>query len=522
MESSLSHRIREGMIGLVFMMLIGAAPAKPPGASFFEPVDPPRSMQIIAHRGMAEQSPENTATALEHCIADGIEWAEIDLRRTRDGTHVLLHDDRLERTTNGSGSVSEIAVEDLQKLDAGAWFAPRFKGTRIPTLQDALRLAKGRLNLYLDCKAVDPRSLIRDIKEVGMEHQVVIYGTEALVKEVRELAGSSIPTMTKWKPAFGTGDWIDRVKPTAVEVDADDLTIEHCRAFHARGIKVEAKTLGELDRREIWLKMLAFGADWIQTDRPIEVLFAEVRSRCPVFPVEFALHRGASRYAPENTIAAIDRAIRLGADYIEIDVRTSRDGKFYLQHDATWNRRTSGKGAVRETDSSEIARLDAGSWFGKPFAGERIPSLEEALDHIQGKTNVYFDAKDIAPEDLVAALKSRQLFDRVVVYQRVEYLKKLKAIAPMVRVMPPLGNPEEIDELVEALHPFAFDTKWKILSKSLIDRCHARNVKVFSDSLGLRENVESFRQAIGWGIDLIQTDHPARLFRALELLHGSP
>ena len=72
--------------------------------------------------------------------------------------------------------------------------------------------------------------------------------------------------------------------------------------------------------------------------------------------------------------------------------------------------------------------------------------------------------------------------------------------------------------MAERVQPYAFDTNWSILSKELIDRCHAKGIKVFSDALGSHERVEDYQRAIRDGIDLIQTDHPVRVLRAIELL----
>jgi glycerophosphoryl diester phosphodiesterase len=72
--------------------------------------------------------------------------------------------------------------------------------------------------------------------------------------------------------------------------------------------------------------------------------------------------------------------------------------------------------------------------------------------------------------------------------------------------------------VAERVQPYAFDTNWSIVSKELIDRCHAKGIKVFSDALGAHEKVEDYQRAIRDGIDLIQTDHPVRVLRAIELL----
>ena len=90
-------------------------------------------------------------------------------------------------------------------------------------------------------------------------------------------------------------------------------------------------------------------------------------------------HRGASGHAPENTLGAFKKAVAMGATFIETDLQLSRDARFVAIHDSTVNRTTNGDGVVHEMTLAELRRLDAGSWFGSEFAGERIPTLEELL-----------------------------------------------------------------------------------------------------------------------------------------------
>src|SRR5213593_3287192 len=92
----------------------------------------------IGHRGAAGYAPENTLRSIEQAIALGCDLVEVDVRRTRDGDLVLLHDERVDRTTNGKGNVAEMTLKDLRTLDAGG-------GPRIPTLQEALHVADGRV-----------------------------------------------------------------------------------------------------------------------------------------------------------------------------------------------------------------------------------------------------------------------------------------------------------------------------------------------------------------------------------------
>ncbi|MFB7242984.1 glycerophosphodiester phosphodiesterase [Streptomyces populi] len=101
-------------------------------------------------------------------------------------------------------------------------------------------------------------------------------------------------------------------------------------------------------------------------------------------------HRGASAYAPENTLAAVDRAARLGFDWVENDVQRTRDGRLVVLHDASLARTTDvetvypGRSPwkVKDFTAAEIARLDAGSWFGPRFAGAKVPTLREYMERV--------------------------------------------------------------------------------------------------------------------------------------------
>jgi glycerophosphoryl diester phosphodiesterase len=90
-------------------------------------------------------------------------------------------------------------------------------------------------------------------------------------------------------------------------------------------------------------------------------------------------HRGAAAAAPENTLASLRKAHELGARWVEFDVKLSRDRRPILAHDERLNRTTNGRGRFADQTLAEIAKLDAGSWFGPAFAGERVPTFEDAL-----------------------------------------------------------------------------------------------------------------------------------------------
>lgn len=109
-------------------------------------------MFIYAHRGASAEAPENTLAAFRRAVATGADGIELDVHLSRDGVPVVIHDDTLDRTTDGEGPVAACSCEELQTLDAGSWFDPGFAGEPLPTLDETLALLGGRLRLNLEVK----------------------------------------------------------------------------------------------------------------------------------------------------------------------------------------------------------------------------------------------------------------------------------------------------------------------------------------------------------------------------------
>ena len=121
---------------------------------------------------------------------------------------------------------------------------------------------------------------------------------------------------------------------------------------------------------------------------------------------------------------------------------------------------------------------------------------------------------------LAAALDKSGVLERTVVYGSPSFLARVKEANPKIKLLPPLYSPAAIEAMARELQPYAFDTEWNLLSPELIAKCHGLGIKVFSDALGDHEKIEEYQKVMDWGIDLIQTDHPLRLFRAIELRQG--
>ncbi|WP_176611432.1 glycerophosphodiester phosphodiesterase family protein [Actinomadura sp. WMMB 499] len=166
-----------------------AGPAQ--GSSGTEPFPyPDAGLTLVNHRGLSPGYPENTLAAFRNSISMGVDAIEIDLRATKDGEIVILHDETVDRTTDGSGRIGDLTLAQVKALDAGGHVSPEFAGERVPTFAETLAAVKGSdVRLLLDIKESDR---VADIVEITDEHRMadqVIVGprTVAALNEFKAL-----------------------------------------------------------------------------------------------------------------------------------------------------------------------------------------------------------------------------------------------------------------------------------------------------------------------------------------------
>ena len=135
-------------------------------------------------------------------------------------------------------------------------------------------------------------------------------------------------------------------------------------------------------------------------------------------------HRGASAQAPENTLEAFSLAISMGADGLELDVHLSSDGELMVIHDAKVDRTTNGTGLIREKTLAEIKALDAGSWKGEQFAGEKVPTFEELLEGTEDQKLLLGTIDILIDGPFLQAQKSLEIAFRGSRNQRILDVKK--------------------------------------------------------------------------------------------------
>lgn len=236
------------------------------------------------------------------------------------------------------------------------------------------------------------------------------------------------------------------------------------------------------------------------------------RSDNPPHTILTSAHRGEHLHHPENSLPAIQAAIDIGMDYVELDVRTSSDGQLVLMHDPTVDRMTDGKGLIKDMTLEEIRKLDLGARFPGQFPALRIPTFDEALELARGKIGIYVDTKNAKPEDLVAAIERHGMGDHVMFWsERISFLKLIAALRPSWKLLPEAFNPNHLHEVMTVLHPQVLGFDSRDFDERTIKAAHDANAGIFVDL----NSPQDWDDGIAASVAGIQTDWPAELMAYL-------
>ncbi len=219
-------------------------------------------------------------------------------------------------------------------------------------------------------------------------------------------------------------------------------------------------------------------------------------------------HRGASAYAPENTLESFDLAIRQGVDMIELDVHCCASGQLVVIHDETLERTTNGKGLVAEKTLDELKMLNAGN-------NNQVPTLEEVLELLnrRAKINIEMKGKDVAV--LLADLISRYLFEKewnpnffIVSSFDHDQLRQFHALLPRVRIGILYEHlPDEFQSLSRDMNAFSINFSVDACSKQKVDIIHKNGVEAWVYTVN---KPEVFKKMKAMGVDAVFTNNPDR------------
>ena len=234
--------------------------------------------RITAHRGSSSGAPENTMAALEKAVEEMADRAEIDVQETADGVIVLCHDTSLKRVAGINKKVSDLTLEQIKKLDVGSWFSSEYQGEQIPTLEEVMEYAKGKIDLNIEIKNLGnssglPEKVIELVEKHEMQEQCVITSTNRFYLKRVKAVNPEIRTGYIISAAYGnfySDEFID-----LISIRSSFVTERMIESAHEAGKAVHAWTVNgkvEMER----LKQL--GVDDMITDRPVlarEILYGE-------------------------------------------------------------------------------------------------------------------------------------------------------------------------------------------------------------------------------------------------------
>jgi glycerophosphoryl diester phosphodiesterase len=223
-----------------------------------------------AHRGYSVKYPENTLPAFQAAISSGVDRIELDLRMSSDRQLVVIHDDTLNRTTNGSGPVKKYKLNDLKKLDAGEWKSSDYKGVQIPTLEEVFQLTKGICFVDIDLKDANAaQPMVKLAEKMNMVNQIVITGK---IPECTAAIRQENPSVTMF---YEFSDEIVKNDPKLAVKKIREYQLPGCIInFNAAnsGFIRECKLHGlsilvwGVLKKEDMIKMINLGVDSIMTD----------------------------------------------------------------------------------------------------------------------------------------------------------------------------------------------------------------------------------------------------------------
>ena len=227
-------------------------------------------IMVTAHRGASGYCPENTLSSFKKAIELKAGIIELDVHRSLDGEIVVIHDDKVDRTTNGKGKVKELTLKELQSYDAGAWFAPEFKGEHIPTLREVIKLIKGKILLNIEIKAEGcEEGIVKIVKEEKIIDQIIVSSFHhQFLKKIKKI-NPQIKTAALVTYSPDLKSIVEDIKADALNIRWEFLNESILKKAHQLGLEVNVWTVND---REAMKKMIELGVDGIITNYPDKLL----------------------------------------------------------------------------------------------------------------------------------------------------------------------------------------------------------------------------------------------------------
>jgi glycerophosphoryl diester phosphodiesterase len=248
--------------------------------SFFSFAQKTSEPILVVHRGANKSAPENTISSLLKAYEQGADMVEMDIRQTKDGEFVLMHDARVNRTTNGKGKIKKMTLAQVQQLDAGSWFSKEYTGEKVPTLREVLRIAKGKGLIDLDIKKANIPSLIKLLEEEGYLNDTLLITlhsfNQKVIKEVLQNT-KYIQVRPSYKYGFAKYKFTKKNKPHIVNIIWPKFSEQYVNKLHSHQIKTFVNLLGKSENENNIKRALQAKPHFIQVNNPL--LYLEIKKQ---------------------------------------------------------------------------------------------------------------------------------------------------------------------------------------------------------------------------------------------------
>ena len=394
--------------------------------------------RIIGHRGACHHAVENTLQAFRLAHLTGADMWELDVRTTADGVCVVSHDDNLTGVFAVEATISQLSFSQLREL------APL-----VPAFSEVLELARElESGLYIELKdAAAGLLVLQQLRQSRFEYAAL---GSFVAEWVKSLAGAeceyplSVLVPVGADPfvaaAATCADVIHLCWEKAGERPQDLVTAELLQRAVAQGLEV---VLWHEERPAIIQALMQLPVLGVCSDRPeLLVPFADSPARPLDVPAgihlpQLVCHRGAELIAPENTLAAIERVFQQGIRWAEIDVQETADGQLVICHDEELQRTTDGSGRISEQTLDQLLQLDAGSHFSAKYAGERLPTLQQAIKLARRyQACLYIELKAVSADKLLAVVTEYDFLEACFFWSfNAGKLTRLRQLSSVARIM---------------------------------------------------------------------------------------
>ncbi|WP_417815466.1 glycerophosphodiester phosphodiesterase [Thalassospira alkalitolerans] len=223
-----------------------------------------KPVQLVYHRGDNTNAPENTFASAESAISAGADYIEFDVHESADGVLYVIHDETVDRTTDGTGTIASMTSAEIDRLDAGAWFDPTFAGEPVPRLDDFLRRLKGRIGIYCEIKQANAQKVVDMLDAFAFGDDVFVSSFSADIRNDLRRIAPDLKRNVQLHVAGSLEQAIHHEQAHIFEFLEDNVTRDGIKAARNRGLKT--MVFIDTPNAELFARLVEWQIDYVNLD----------------------------------------------------------------------------------------------------------------------------------------------------------------------------------------------------------------------------------------------------------------